>query len=128
MKRLPLFVVLFVAVALLSSGCAAIRRMESGEKEDLLVAAGFKIKSADTPEAAAKLKKLEPFKMIRRVKDGQMYYTYADPDNCQCLFVGNSTEYMEFQRLALKKQIADERMQAAEANEAAAMDMEWYWW
>ena len=126
MKSLSL--IAMVAVALSLSACTAMRRMESGEKEDLLVAAGFKIKSADTPEAAAKLKQLEPFKMIRRVKDGQMYYTYADPDNCQCLFVGDSTQYMEFQRLALKKQIADERMQAAEANEAAAMDMDWYWW
>jgi hypothetical protein len=122
-----------VAALLLASllplpACTAMRRMASGEKEDLMVAAGFTIKSADTPEAAAKLKKLEPFKMIRRVKDGQMYYTYADPDNCQCMFVGNSTQYMEFQRLLLKKQIADEHMQAAEANEAAAMDMEWAWW
>lgn len=121
-------IVAVVALLGLVAGCTAMRRMESGEKEDLMVAAGFKVKSADTPAAMAKLKQVEPYKMIRRVKDGQMYYTFADPENCQCMFVGDSTQYMEFQRLLLKKQIADERMQAAEANEAAAMDMEWYWW
>ena len=125
----PLAAVLaLLALSLALSACTAMRKWESGSTEDLLSAAGFTIRSADTPAQMAKLKSFEPYKMIRRVKNGELLYTYADPSNCQCLFVGNADQYAEYKRLALKKQIADEQLQAAEANEAAMMDSEWWWW
>ena len=120
--------VVMLSLVLGLSACTAMRKWEAGPTDDLLVAAGFTIKSADSPEAMAKLKAMEPLKIVRRVKDGQMVYTYADPYNCQCLFVGDAKQYQEYQKLALQKQIANEQMQAAEANEAAAMDMQWWWW
>lgn len=117
-----------VALALTLSACTAIKKMEAKDTDDLLVAAGFTIKSADTPEALAKLKQLKPLTMVRRVKDNQMYYTYADPYSCQCLFVGQSEQYMEYKRLAFKQQIASEQLETAEAEEDAAMNMGWWWW
>jgi len=45
--------------------------------------------------------------------------------------VGDPQAYAEYQRLALQKQLADERLEAAEAEESAAMDWNvWgpWWW
>jgi hypothetical protein len=118
----------WAVLALVFASCTAMRRWEAADTDDLLVAAGFAAKSADTPEAMAKLKAMTPLKIIRRVKDGEMVYTYADPYDCQCLLVGNAQQYQEYRRLAVQKQIADEQLQAAEAEEAAAMDVGWWWW
>jgi hypothetical protein len=115
-------------LALPFAACTAMKRWQAEDTDDLLVAAGFTIKSADQPEQLSKLEAMEPLKIVRRVKDGQMLYTYADPYVCKCLFVGTAQQYQEYRRLALQKQIADEQLQAAEAQEAAAMDMEWWWW
>ena len=117
-----------LALAFSLSACTAMKKWESKDTEDLLVAAGFTIKSANTPEQLAKLKELQPLTMVRRVKDDQMYYTYADPYTCQCLFVGQSDQDQEYTRLAFKQQIANEQLEAAQAEEDAAMNAGWWWW
>lgn len=61
-------------------------------------------------------------KLVSQSKDGHLVYRYADPYNCECLYVGDQQAYAEYKRLALKKQIAEERLEAAEAEESAAMD------
>ena len=127
MKRATLTAAL-LAVLFTLPACTAMKKWEAGDTDDLLVAAGFSIKSANTPEQMAKLKAMTPLKIVRRVKDDKMYYTYADPYDCQCLFVGDSDQFQKYQSLAIKKQMAQDQLQAAEANEAAAMDMEWWWW
>ena len=118
-----------LVTASLQVGCTAIRRDEAQSAEDLLVAAGFKVMLADEPDEMAKLQAMKPaLRVVPRQKDGTIVYTYADPYNCMCVYVGTQDNYAEYRQLALEKQIADERVEAAEANEAAAMDMGWYWW
>ncbi len=128
MKYVGIALIGVLAVSLLSS-CAAIRRSEAQSAEDLLVAAGFKVQVADAPDEAAKLGAMKPaLRVVPRRMNGEIVYTYADPYNCMCVYVGDQDAYTEYRQLALEKQIADERVQAAEAEEAAAMDMQWYWW
>ena len=119
-------VALSVLGTLLLSNCAAIRREEAQSTENLLAAAGFQVRPADTPAKLAQLKALPALKMQMRQKDGKLVYTYADPDNCNCLYVGGPQQYTEYRRLAMKQEIAQEQMEAAEAQEDAAMD--WGMW
>jgi hypothetical protein len=117
-------VMLALIIALPLAGCAAIQQREARDTEQLLAAAGFQAKPADTPEKLTNLKAMPPRKLVARSKDGNFVYTYADPDYCQCLYVGGSTEYAAYQRLAVQQEIAEER-------EAAAMDWDaWgpWWW
>ena len=127
MRRL----LLVVATAFTVGGCAAMRRQEARDTGDLLVAAGFRSKPADTPEREQRLRALPPLKMVSQSKDGHLVYRYADPYSCDCLYVGDEQAYSEYKRLALKKQIAEERLEAAEAEESAAMDWglwgPWWW-
>ena len=62
--------------------------------EGLLAAAGFEMKVADTPEKLANLSTLTPRRtLIPQERDHRLYYVYADPDLCKCLYVGTSMQY-----------------------------------
>ena len=66
-------------------------------------------------------------KMVARTgPQGQLRYTYADAEGCRCLCTGGAEEYSKYRQLALQENIAESQMEAAQANEAAAMD--WGWW
>ncbi len=122
---------LVLATAFAAGGCTPMRRHEARDTGDLLVAAGFTSKPAHTPEREQRLRALPPLKMVSESKDGHWVYRYADPYSCDCLYVGDEQAYAEYKRLALKKQIAEERLEAAEAEESAAMDWglwgPWWW-
>lgn len=114
----------FAAVVLMAMvmGCAALEREEVQETEHTLAAAGFQVKLAETPDKLRQLKTMQQHKIIRRSHDGKPMYVYADAQLCQCLYYGNQDAYDKYRRLALQKQIAQERLNAAEMNEDAAMN------
>ena len=120
-----------LATAFALGGCATMRRHEARDTGDLLVAAGFTTNPADTSARAQQLRAMPPLKLISESKDGNVVYRYADPYSCNCLYVGDQQAYAEYKRLALQKRIADERFEAAEAEESAAIDgglWEPVWW
>jgi hypothetical protein len=111
-----------VALGLSVTGCAAIRAHQTVETEQVLAAAGFQVKPADTPEKLAHLQTLTPRKVVRYTRDGQPQYVYADPETCKCLYVGDEQRYQKYQELSLQKQIADEQMSAAQSNWDASIN------
>jgi len=115
------------AFAIALSACAAMREDAAHKKENLLSAAGFKMKLADTPEKLARVQAMPQLKMVTRSGPvGQLGYTYADAKGCKCVYTGDSANYTEYKRLALQRDEAEAQVEAAEANEAASMD--WGWW
>jgi hypothetical protein len=112
--------VLFLALPLLVlAGCGTIRRQEAKSTGQLLAAAGFQIRPADASERLADLSTTSPNKLVARTTDGKVVYTFADPNNCHCLYVGGPNEYSEYQRLKVKKEIAED---------AEAISMKWTLW
>ena len=112
--------------ACLLGACSLLREPPAEralDLEPLLSAAGFHVVPADTPEKRAQLQSLTPAKVLYHVTGGQPRYWFADPYNCQCLYVGDEKAYQEYQKLRLQKQLADEQREAAMVNEAAAADM-----
>jgi hypothetical protein len=118
---------LLAAALLVAAGCASDKVPET---EQMLVAAGFQMEPADTPERQAELASLPPHRLLAQsLQVGgapAVGYVYADPDHCHCLFVGDAKAYQSFQQLALQKQIADEYLQAATLNHDAAFN--WGHW
>ena len=114
---------LLLTTAIAVGGCAATRRHDARLTGDLLVAAGFKAKPADSPQRAQNLRAMPPLKMLSQSKDGHTVYHYADPYSCDCLYVGDEQAYAKYRTLAQQKQRADERL---EAEEDASM--EWDLW
>ncbi len=82
--------------------------------EYLLSEAGFRKIPADTPQRAEHLQTVAAHKLIRRKSDGRAYYVYADPDYCQCMYVGSESAYATYKTLVRQQ---DEAMALQEERE-----------
>ena len=102
--------------------CAAMEAQDAEDKEQLLAAAGFKLQLADSPEKMAHLKTLTQQKIVTHEKDGKNYYVYADATTCQCLYLGDDSDYQRFQQLQIQKNIIQDQKMTAEMNENATMN------
>ena len=114
-----------IGVSLLS-GCAAIERQEVTDVEQMLSAAGFQMKYANSPDKLAHLQTLTQLKLVPHPEGDKVRYIYADAKYCKCLFAGDDEDYQRYQNLAFQKSLADEQRQAAMMNEDAAMN--WGMW
>ena len=95
---------LFIAAAILTStGCASLRQRDAASTEELLTAAGFQKRPADTPEQLADLTSMPSRKLVARSTGGKVVYMYADPEWCRCLYVGGHEEYAAYGRLTLRQ-------------------------
>jgi hypothetical protein len=95
--------------------------------ELLLAGAGFQKKIADTPEKLAHLGTLTPARrLVAHRRDGQLYYVYADPVMCKCLYVGTPAQYQR----VLEKRLANEQLVAQQEllNEDAVIWALWAPW
>lgn len=111
-------IVLFTGTLL--SGCAAMEKSAVENNENLLTAAGFRMKPADTPEKFAHLKSMQQRKLLTHVQNGSVFYAYADARFCQCLYMGSEKNYQDYERLRIEQNIA-EMNQNIEMNQEAAM-------
>lgn len=87
------YALLLLAVAL--AGCSAIDAHVAADSEAILAQAGFQRERLVGPGLPAR----------QLVQDGATY-RFADPDFCQCVYVGGEKEYAELQRLRAAR-IAD---------------------
>jgi hypothetical protein len=102
-----------VGAAGLLSACAETVAQGIGEKEDLLAAAGFAQRPANTPTRVASLKTLPANKFVPRTENGQTEYVYADPVVCNCLYVGDQKAYSAYKQDLFIRRIADEQQMTA---------------
>ena len=112
MRNTVIAMLLFGAV-LLTSGCA---REVIGQKEDMLAAAGFRIKPANTPDRIQSLQTLPPNRFVQEQLNGQEVWIYSDPLVCHCLYVGTPQAYQYYHQLAFQQNIANEQIEAAQLN------------
>jgi hypothetical protein len=113
-SRIGAFAVLALAV-----GCAA----NTQQTENLLSAAGFRTIVANTPQRQQHLKALPPNKVVLVQRNGKNYYVYADPAHYQ-IYVGNPSQYQQYQQLRLARNLAQDQLATAELNQQAAMNWE----
>lgn len=128
MKNIQKITLTFLTLVMLA-GCAAIEAQRVADTEQLLSAAGFTLKIADTPEKQAHLQSLTQHKIVPHTRDGKIYYVYADAKDNR-LYVGDEDAYQRYQKLAVEKEIAEDRIEAAQMNMDAAMDWGMWgpWW
>ncbi len=68
--------------------------------DNLFTQAGFVVKYATTPEKSRILRSLPPDKIVKRTKDGKLYYVYADAAGCNCAYVGTPEAYAAYRNWA----------------------------
>jgi len=135
-KYVPLFVPLLALLQLVGAllilvgalgGCAAIERQQAADTEKLLVAAGFQMRPADSAERQQDLANMPPHTIVAHREGAETVYTYADAQNCRCLYVGGAKAYAEYRRLEVSEEIARD-MSAASMNAASTNWDVWGSW
>ncbi len=119
MKQIATAFKCITAVALLAfaTGCAN----DLHEKENMAIAAGFKVISPTKPDQVAILKTLPADKVTQVKYKGKTYYVLPDLKNNQA-YVGGPQQLQAYKALRAQKQIANENLMAAEMNQAASMN------
>ena len=117
MLHLSRFGVILGAALLLSACQSTSQSVQS--KEDLLAAAGFTIKPANTPARLTAMKKLPPHKFVQQTNGGNVVWVYADPTICQCVYFGDQTAWSNYRAMVFAKQLANEQQMTAIMNQNA---------
>jgi hypothetical protein len=63
------------------------------QHEENLAAAGFTMRPPNTPELQTMLNQLPAHHVVQRIRADKIRYVYADPDVCDCLYVGSQQAY-----------------------------------
>jgi len=104
-------------VLALAVGCDA----NTQSTENLLSAAGFRTIVANTPQRQQHLKTLPPNKVVLVQRNGKDYYVYADTAHHQ-IYVGNPSQYQQYQQLRLARNLAQDQLAPEELNQQATMN------
>lgn len=102
-----------LGASLLLAGCETQQQIVN-QKEDLLAAAGFEARPADTPRRQAMLARLPANHFAMRDVGGKTVYLYADPIACRCVYFGDSAAFTKYKQERLQQRIADEQQTTAE--------------
>jgi hypothetical protein len=113
-------------VAAVAPAAAQQRTFKPDRTERLLSAAGFEAIPANTPERAAELAAMKPNRLVAQPNGGSFTYVYADPDGCNCLYMGDAADYSTYQKLALNARIAQQNADAA--SDARFSSLNWGLW
>jgi len=111
-------------------GCASL---EQANTQSLLSAAGFQIRTPQTPKQQQMYAAAPSYKVLRATINGKIFYAYKDEKN-GVAYVGHEAEYQRYCHLAIQQRIAQDNYMAAEMDRQTAMG--WYgaygrrglWW
>ncbi len=83
------------------------------QHEEDLSAAGFIVRPAITPEQRTMLTLLPAFRVVPRIRGGKIRVVYADPNVCDCLYVGSQQAYDLYKQNRLEQHLAHQRSMTA---------------
>lgn len=115
-QRLKFRLVTSASFLLLGLGALVANQMQQRvimRRERNLSVAGFVERHADTPDLQTKLALLPPHQVLQRVRGETIRYVYADPDVCDCVYVGSQQAYDLYQKLRLARHLADQQPSTA---------------
>ena len=98
--------IISISTLLILTGCAMIEKTNATDTEQLLAAAGFTMKLADTPEKLDNIAAMTQRKVVAHSENGTVQYAYADAEFCKCIYLGSEQNYQQYQKIAVEKNIA----------------------
>lgn len=124
MRRARHAVLACAAACLVVSACASPQQ-RAEDRENLLAAAGFTARPANTPERTASLRSLPANKLVQRTRGDSIRYVYADPLVCACLYVGDQAAYGRYRQEVFQRRLANEQAMTAQMNQMDWDDGPW---
>jgi hypothetical protein len=117
-KLLPL---LLITGALgLLAGCASL---DASNQESLLSAAGFRVRTPETPKQQELFNAAPSYKVERVTFNEKTFYAYKD-EKKGVAYIGGDAEYQKYQQLAIQQRIARDNYEAAQMQQDMARG--WY--
>ena len=104
-----ILILVAAGAALFVAGCA---EMGASNTTSLLSAAGFKVRTPQTPKQQQLYAALPPYKVERATVKGKTFYVFKD-EQAGVAYVGHEPEYQRYQQLAIQQQIAQDYYMAA---------------
>ncbi len=126
MRHIARTVTLF-AISLGVAGCVS-QQQAVQQQENLLAAAGFVARPADTPERLAMLQHLPANKFVMRDRDGKTVYIYADPIACNCVYFGDDASYSKYRQERFQQDLANQQQQIVDEQQLNAEEFGWQGW
>ena len=117
-------VVLAMCVAV--SACTASPTQHVANKENMLSAAGFKVVPANTPARQSAMASLPPHKFVRQVRNDKVFYTYADPTICTCVYFGNQAAYGKYRQDVFARNVTT--VETPDAPDTPMNTVDWATW
>jgi hypothetical protein len=108
-------------IAALGLAACATSDGNGPSKQEMMTAAGFKMKIADTPAKQASLAQLPQHKFIHRQLKDKMLTIWADAAGCKCLYVGDQAAWQAYAQERLAKHLVEENENAAAMDDESAM-------
>ena len=106
-----------IALGAFAVSCAS----ETHEKENLAIAAGFKIVTPKTAQQQTILTQLPKDQVTPVDYKGHRYYVLPDVANNQA-YVGGAEQYQAYQQLRLAQHLSNQNLEAAQMNQMATMN------
>jgi len=103
-----------IALVALATGCATT----STSTTDMLIAAGFKLITADTPKWQELLNTLPKGQISMITWKSKTFYVQPASASTQA-YVGTPKEFQAYQQLRLAKQLSNDNLMAAQMNQNA---------
>jgi hypothetical protein len=106
-----------IALGVFAMSCAS----ETQEKQNLAIAAGFKVIAPKNAQQQTILAQLPADKVTPVNYKGKTYYVLPDAKNNQA-YVGGAEQYQAYQQLRLAQHLSNQNLEAAQMNQMATMN------
>ena len=106
-----------IALGVFAMSCAS----ETHEKENLAIAAGFKVITPANAQQQTILTQLPAGQVTPVDYKGKRYYVLPDVAHNQA-YVGGAEQYQAYQQLRLAQHLSNQNLEAAQMNQMATMN------
>jgi hypothetical protein len=83
---------------------------QPGQSNNMLTAAGFVVRYPDTAEKQEIFNSLPANRLVKRRRNGKLYYIYAEPGGCGCAYVGSPRAYANYQNGGFRSSDSNDRV------------------
>jgi uncharacterized membrane protein len=122
-ESLGVYLRLFLIIAVVA-GFSACAGTQVQNKESVLSAAGFRMRTPSTQEQWAMFNRMTPYKLERNTVKGKALYTYADKQK-GVVYIGGDKAYQRYKQLGIQQSIAQKELEASYSNYLDKMDQVW---
>jgi len=121
LKHIRILMILAPGLFMALAGCAGAPVNKTFQAEEALVAAGFQLKTADTPAKVERISRIPQKRVVRAMIKDREVYLWADAAGCRCYYKGTIQNYDQLLRNQWEKK-TDQR-----ANWYTAQDDDPLW-